>query len=68
MSDASFSIVANCHERPVAGFDLNKDGMIGLVDAVLFVNAVGAEAEETPEYQSREYVEMMLTAVFSSSP
>jgi len=68
VSDGTFSIVANCYLKPVAGFDINKDGIISIVDAVLVINSVYSETNESTINLSKEYIETMLIAIFSASP
>lgn len=68
MSDGTFTISSQCYQKPAAGFDFNEDGVVSLVDAVLVINSVHSEGGEDTADFSREYIEAILAALFSSSP
>lgn len=68
VSDAPFSIVSLCVGKLNANFDLNQDGVIGLADVVLYLNAVQPDADESFVNMSREFANGLLAAIFAGEP
>ncbi len=69
VSDGTFAILVSCPAfRLNAYLDINKDGIVGLVDVILVINSLYRDADLETVGLSNEYIENMLRAIFSASP